>query len=103
MTVALSVEEADRHYLKVANTSEIILKRAAKKNATNRKAAKKRIANGTSTRVERAKKTRDAKKRGVNTKGKDYDHAVGRFVSAKTNRGRAGEGGRRKGMKKPRK
>lgn len=29
--------------------------------------------------------------------GKDYDHSVGRFVSESTNRGRAGEGGRKKG------
>lgn len=29
---------------------------------------------------------------------KDYDHAVGKFVSVKKNRGRAGEGGRKKGV-----
>ena len=28
--------------------------------------------------------------------GKDYDHAVGKYVKSKTNRGRAGEGGRKK-------
>lgn len=37
-----------------------------------------------------------AKKAGKNIKGKDYDHAVGKFVSVKTNRGRKGEGGRKK-------
>ena len=26
----------------------------------------------------------------------DYDHALGRFVKSKTNRGRRGEGGRKK-------
>jgi hypothetical protein len=34
------------------------------------------------------------KKGGI--KGKDYDHAVGKFVDPKVNRGRAGEGGRKK-------
>lgn len=29
-------------------------------------------------------------------KGKDYDHATGRYVSRKSNRGRTGEGGRKK-------
>lgn len=39
---------------------------------------------------------RKAKKSGKNIRGKDYDHAVGKFVKSKTNRGRRGEGGRRK-------
>lgn len=39
---------------------------------------------------------RKAKKAGKNIKGKDYDHAVKRFVSQKTNRGRKGEGGRKR-------
>lgn len=37
-----------------------------------------------------------AKKSGKNVKGKDYDHAVGKFVKTATNRGRKGEGGRKK-------
>lgn len=45
-------------------------------------------------REESNKKRYQAKKRGQNIKGKDYDHAVNRFVSVKTNRGRKGEGGR---------
>lgn len=45
------------------------------------------------------RKRRAAKKAGKNVKGKDYDHAVGRFVKTKTNRGRRGEGGRRKKRK----
>ena len=39
---------------------------------------------------------RKAKANGKNIKGKDYDHAVGRFVKSSTNRGRSGEGGRKK-------
>ena len=75
-------------------------KSAAKKNAYNRKARAKHVANGTSTRSERAKKRREA---GSKANGKDYDHAVGGFVSPKINRGRAGEGGRRKGSIKKKK
>ena len=76
-------------------------KAAAKKNKSNREWHKNNPA-ATKSRVERAKKTRDARKKGKNIKGKDYDHAVGRFVSSKTNRGRKGEGGRKKGVRKPR-
>ncbi len=47
-------------------------------------------------RTEANKARRKAKANGKNIKGKDYDHAVGRFVKSKTNRGRAGEGGRKK-------
>jgi hypothetical protein len=45
-------------------------------------------------RVESNAKRREAKAKGQNIRGKDYDHAVRRFVSVKTNRGRRGEGGR---------
>lgn len=38
---------------------------------------------------------RRARARGQNVTGKDYDHAVNRMVSVKTNRGRRGEGGRK--------
>jgi hypothetical protein len=48
-------------------------------------------------RVESNQKRREARRRGQNIKGKDYDHAVNRFVPTETNRGRAGEGGRKKG------
>ena len=37
-----------------------------------------------------------AKAAGKNIKNLDYDHAVGKFVSVKTNRGRKGEGARKK-------
>lgn len=45
-------------------------------------------------RVESNSKRREAKAKGQNVKGKDYDHAVNKFVSVKTNRGRKNEGGR---------
>lgn len=47
-------------------------------------------------RVESNRAVRKAKASGRSTKGKDYDHAVGRFVKTSTNRGRKGEGGRKK-------
>jgi hypothetical protein len=37
-----------------------------------------------------------AKSQGKNISNKDYDHATRSFVSPKTNRGRKGEGGRKK-------
>jgi hypothetical protein len=45
-------------------------------------------------RVESNAARRSAKAAGKNVKGKDYDHAVKRFVPVKTNRGRRGEGNR---------
>jgi hypothetical protein len=45
---------------------------------------------------ESAKKRYQAKKKGNSTKGKDYDHAVGKFVKSSKNRGRKGEGGRKR-------
>jgi len=50
-------------------------------------------------RREAGKKRRDAIKKGKNVKGKDYDHAVNRFVSSKKNRGRK-EKSRIKGRKR---
>jgi hypothetical protein len=47
-------------------------------------------------RVEANKARSKAKSTGKNVKGKDYDHAVGRFIDEAKNRGRAGEGGRKK-------
>ncbi len=47
-------------------------------------------------RTEANAKRREAKKAGKNISGKDFDHAVNKFVPSKTNRGRAGEGGRKK-------
>lgn len=47
-------------------------------------------------RVESNAKVRERKKAGKSTKGMDYDHATNKFVKTATNRGRAGEGGRKK-------
>jgi len=47
-------------------------------------------------RTEANKARRKAKKAGKNIAGKDYDHATKKFVSVKANRGRKGEGGRKK-------
>ena len=42
--------------------------------------------------AENQRKRRAALKRGMNLKGKDYDHTRGRFVSVKVNRGNGGKG-----------
>lgn len=47
-------------------------------------------------RVESNRARRRAKASGRNVKGKDYDHATKSFVKSSTNRGRKGEGGRKK-------
>jgi len=49
-------------------------------------------------RVEANKKNRDAQREGTAKKNDkmDYDHATNRFVSESKNRGRKGEGGRKK-------
>lgn len=36
-----------------------------------------------------------AKAKGIKIEGKDYDHAVGKFIKSSINRGRKGEGGRK--------
>lgn len=69
-------------------------KAKAKKDAYNKEFNKK--PSQRKKRSELVQKNRDADKRGVDRKGKDYDHAVGKYVSIKTNRGRKGEGGRKK-------
>lgn len=71
-----------------AENPEARKKKAAYDKALNRrpKQIKKRS--------EANQKRAEAKKKGMNIKGKDYDHAVNKFVSVKTNRGRLGEGGR---------
>lgn len=47
-------------------------------------------------RTEANAKRAEAKKNGKNINGKDYDHATNRFVKSSVNRGRTGEGGRKK-------
>lgn len=44
-------------------------------------------------RVELIKKNREADKKGIDRKGKDYDHATGRYVKSSINRGRTGKNG----------
>lgn len=46
-------------------------------------------------RAELGRKRYADKKKGKKIAGKDYDHATGRYVSPKVNRGRKGEGGRK--------
>ena len=43
-------------------------------------------------RAENQRRRRAAKKRGVNLKGKDYDHKTKRFTTVKANRGNRGHG-----------
>jgi len=54
-------------------------------------------------RVEANRARRKAKARGKNVTGLDYDHAVKRFVKSSVNKGRKGEGGRKKGSKRKKK
>jgi hypothetical protein len=42
--------------------------------------------------AENQRKRKAAKKRGINLKGKDYDHRTKRFTSVKNNRGNFGNG-----------
>ena len=42
--------------------------------------------------AEKQRKRRAELKKGLNLKGKDYDHTRGRFVSVKVNRGNGGRG-----------
>ena len=88
------------------------LSKSAKYFRKNKKAAKKKQAataklnkkpEAVKKRVEANRARRKAKAQGKNISGMHYDHAVGGFVAAKTNMGRKGEGGRKKGVKKPRK
>ena len=42
--------------------------------------------------AENQRKRRAAKKKGINLKGKDYDHKTRRFTTVKKNRGNRGKG-----------
>lgn len=68
---------------------------ARKRKAATDKKINKRPAQ-VKKRVEANAARRKARAAGKNIKGKDYDHATGKFVKSKVNRGRKGEGGRRK-------
>ncbi len=74
------------------------------KSAKGRKSYKKKLKadverstskEGLSKRAELKRIRRKALKEGKDIKGKDYDHATGRFVKPSKNRGRKGEGGRK--------
>ena len=70
---------------------------AEKKNKYNREYNKSSAAK--KKRAEAGKGRADAKKNGVDVRGKDYDHATGKMVSIKKNRGRK-EKSRLKGSKR---
>lgn len=69
--------------------------KARKKKAAYDKALNRRKAQ-VKKRVEANRARRKAKAAGKDVRGKDYDHATKRFVKSSTNRGRKGEGGRKK-------
>jgi len=84
------------------------LSRSAKYYRDNPKARKKKAATDKkinarsdqkAKRRELGRKRYADKKAGKKIDGKDYDHATKRYVSPKTNRGRKGEGGRKKKKK----
>lgn len=84
------------------------LSRSAKYYRDNPKARKKKAATDKkiNARPEQRKKRaqsnakrRQAKRKGRNVKDKDYDHATNSFVKYSKNRGRKGEGGRKKRKK----
>lgn len=66
-------------------------KRKSKKDAELNKSRER-----TKKRVESNRKRREAKKAGKDIKDKDWDHKTKRFISVKANRGRKGEGGRKR-------
>lgn len=81
------------------------LSRSAKYYRRNKKAREKKVKYDVELgkrpeqkkkRVEANRARRRAKAAGKDVRGEDYDHATRRFVRIKTNRGRAGEGGRKK-------
>tara|TARA_R110002051_G_scaffold66070_2_gene119809 strand:+ start:232 stop:495 length:264 start_codon:yes stop_codon:yes gene_type:complete len=82
--------EKSKSALYYANNPTARKKKAATDKKINARPSQKK------KRADCNKKRAQAKKAGKNVKGKDYDHAVGKFVSTKTNRGRKGEGGRKK-------
>lgn len=69
----------------------------AKKDAYNKEFNKK--PEQRAKRSELTQKNREADKKGVDRKGKDFDHAVGKYVKSSTNRGR-NEKSRLKGSKR---
>ncbi len=87
----------------MAHDSEPMLSKSARYYRRNKKARDKKKRYDTTLnerkeqirkRVEANRARRRAKRKGMNVRGKDYDHAVGRFIPVKKNRGRRGEGNR---------
>lgn len=87
-------------YYKYGTTVKGKSKPANAKRAKKVKRAKDKEVHSTSAykkkKSEASKKRYQAKKKGKSVKGKDYDHAVNKFVKTSKNRGRAGEGGRKR-------
>jgi hypothetical protein len=69
---------------------KLSIKAKAAKKARDKKTAM--TARRRKMKAENQRKRRAAKKRGVNLKGKDYDHKTRRFTSVKNNRGNRGQG-----------
>jgi hypothetical protein len=69
---------------------KLSIKAKAAKKARDKKTAM--TARRRKMKAENQRKRRAAKKRGVNLKGKDYDHNTRRFTSVKNNRGNRGQG-----------
>jgi hypothetical protein len=65
---------------------------AARKKKAARDLAYAKTPRRRAMKAETQKKRRDAIKKGVNIKGKDWDHNKGKFVSVKVNRGGYGKG-----------
>lgn len=86
----MAKSKSARYY---ANNPEARKKKAATDKKINARPEQKK------KRVESNKARRQAKKAGKDVRGRDYDHAVGRFVKSSTNRGRRGEGNRVKGKR----
>jgi hypothetical protein len=69
---------------------KLSIKAKAAKKARDKKTAM--TARRRKMKAENQRKRRAAKKRGVNLKGKDYDHKTRKFTSVKNNRGNRGQG-----------
>lgn len=88
----LSQVSRTARYYRTGSTVKGKSNSSSAKNARKKKASTDKKINARSEqrakRRELAKKGREAIKRGVDTSKSDHDHAVGRRVSVKTNRGR---------------
>ena len=81
-------------------TSPIKLQKLSPEAAAAKKKRDLKAANGNyrkKLRADSQMKRRAALKRGVNLKGKDYDHKDGKFKSVHANRGNDGQGTKKEG------